>query len=159
MPNRCAALLADHVTVRPTLLYVLSAFVAAGCTSVSTSAAPPVDASLDDTLTLALGASSATSDGGLRVTFVELVSESRCPTDVVCVWQGDAAVKLSGTTKAGLIESTIHTGVDPRTMEVGGYQLRLLDVRPYPRQAPSTQAKSVVVRITRGVATTNERSP
>lgn len=123
------------------------AVVCAACSSPNPSASVPALSRTEDTLTIALGAQATTSDGGLRLRYVQLVNESRCPANVVCVWEGDAAVKLSGVVKRAAIEATIHTGLEPRSMQVSGYQLSLLDVRPYPGAKDSTQAKRVVVRV------------
>lgn len=120
-----------------------------GCTSANTTAATAAVSFSEDTLTLALGAEATTRDGGLRVRFVQLVNESRCPANVTCVWEGDAAVKLTGATRSTAAEATIHTAVDPRVMDVAGYRLSLLDVLPYPGTPDSARAKSVVVRVVR----------
>ena len=112
-------------------------------------AQPP--SAIDDTLSIPLGKQAVTHDGGLRLTFVRLEADSRCPTNVVCVWQGDAAVRLSGSSAAGAIEAAIHTALEPRTFNVNGYTIYLLDVLPHPGSG-STQAPSVVARVVRNPA-------
>ena len=80
----------------------------------------------DDTLVVMLGAAAVTSDGRLTFTFVRLVSESRCPANVVCVWEGDAAVRLRGASPDGSTEATIHTALEPKVFEIGGARVSLL---------------------------------
>ncbi len=41
-----------------------------------------------------LGQSSLSADGGTVVTFERIVTDSRCPTRAVCVWEGEAIVAL-----------------------------------------------------------------
>ena len=112
-------------------------------------AQPPI--AIDDTLRIPLGRQAVTRDGGLRLTFVRLEADSRCPTNVVCVWQGDAAVRLSGSSAAGAIEAAIHTTLEPRTFDVNGYTIHVLDVLPHPGSG-SAQPPSVVARVVRNPA-------
>lgn len=35
------------------------------------------------------------SDHGISVHFAQVVEDSRCPTDVICVWEGQVTVKLA----------------------------------------------------------------
>ncbi len=87
-------------------------------------------------VTLAVGQSAAFgATNPLRVTFRAIESDSRCPTDVQCVWAGDAAVLLRlerGDPRAG---TTLHTELAPKQIAFDDrYTIRLLDVTPHPRQ-------------------------
>lgn len=123
--------------------------IAAACARATDTAPaqPGPSATIDDTLTIPLGKQASTRDGAVRLTFVRLVSESRCPINVVCVWQGDAAVRLHGIATAGAVEVTVHTALDPKTFSVNGYTVTLLDVLPYPGSAASESR--AVVRVMR----------
>jgi hypothetical protein len=103
----------------------------------------------DDTLTVALGGTASTRDRKLRLTFVELAADSRCAANVVCVWEGDAAVKLRVETGTNVAETTIHTRLEPKVLEIGGFSLSLLEVRPYPGTTTTPQTPTVVVRASR----------
>jgi hypothetical protein len=110
---------------------------------------PPTNVASDDTLTATLGQTATTRDGALAVTFVRLVNESRCPANAVCVWEGDAAVRLHGRTRSDAVETTIHTRLDPKVLEVRGYKVSLLEVHPYPGTGNDQQTPRVVVRVVR----------
>jgi len=87
------------------------------------------------------------------VRFVRLVADSRCAANVVCVWQGDAAVRLElATPQAGAVEGTLHTTLEPKTLDASGYTLSLLDVAPHPGTSDSTRGAQVIVRVARGGA-------
>lgn len=109
---------------------------AAGCGALLT--APRGDTALvaPDTAVLAIG-DEVTVDGALAVRIVEIPHDSRCPVDVTCVWAGNAEVVLSTT--AGGVERVFtlntleHSALGPRSVEVGGYRLTLLRLRPRPR--------------------------
>lgn len=69
---------------------------------------------------------------------IELLSlaDSRCPSDVTCVWAGDADVMLN--IRSGNEEKMIHLHTNPNTetqvsmIEEFGHKITLLDVLPYP---------------------------
>jgi hypothetical protein len=73
-------------------------------------------------------------DEGLVVGFDGVFMESRCPTGVVCVWEGDAEasmwVEAPGRPREEFI---LHTSAMFQTSrDLGGAIIHLLDVRPYP---------------------------
>jgi hypothetical protein len=79
---------------------------------------------------------------GLYVSLISVSNESRCPTGVQCVWQGDAEVKLGVSSDTFDISApiTLHTGVEPRQAEARGYVIRLDSLKPYPTsQTPIAQ--------------------
>jgi hypothetical protein len=90
---------------------------------------------------------------------VEEVSDSRCPEDVVCVWYGNAVVKLKVYGSSGKSQTLSfclgECNPEPTrskhtlTAEVGGqaYEITLLEVLPYPNSTnrqPDRQVKLLV---------------
>ena len=58
--------------------------------------------------------------------YVRVVSDSRCPPGVKCIWAGDAEVAFEWTPAAGAIQAfSLHTGKDPKQMTIGARQLTL----------------------------------
>ena len=91
-----------------------------------------------------------TQPGGLTITFLRVTQDSRCPSDVTCVWSGDAEVVLELVTReSGSQTVTVHTHVEPRTATAVGYAVRLVDLDPYPRSetpiAPSSYVATLIV--------------
>ena len=67
---------------------------------------------------------------GLKIEFVELVEDSRCPADVQCVWAGNAKIKIRVTKnrKSQVLElEMIDKGMKPN---FGNYQLKLKALTP-----------------------------
>lgn len=69
------------------------------------------------------------NDQSLEFTITE-INDSRCPSDVVCVWQGAAIVTIQ-------IESPLRDEITLSTYDnlidtSGNYSFELLDVTPYP---------------------------
>jgi hypothetical protein len=134
---------------RALALFALVAFVVGGCASYmplieltggsSAEATPaptiPIDTvSAGARFTLGVG-ESAHVDGGLAITFDSVSEDSRCPSDVQCVWEGNAAVavevRASGETPATLSLNT-NPALGAEATYVG-YSIELLALAPYPR--------------------------
>ena len=64
---------------------------------------------------------------GTRISFTD-VSDSRCPTEVVCAWAGDAAVRLESGSESVVLHTNATAG--PASGSVAGITATLVDVRP-----------------------------
>lgn len=77
-------------------------------------------------------------DGLLHLRFHEVADDSRCPTRVVCVWEGDAAVVLElelADREAPTVLDTLHTNPRFAThVAFGGYVVTLVELAPYPEE-------------------------
>jgi hypothetical protein len=73
------------------------------------------------------------------VTFVDF-TDSRCPRNAVCVWQGEVSVQL----KVNAENVTIKV---PGTATAGGYRIEVREVTPYPDDPPPAKSeyRAVVV--------------
>jgi len=72
----------------------------------------------------------------LRIRFVTVENDSRCPSDVTCVWAGNAAVRLQLGTGRGSKTVTLNTSKSPSLVgetEYHGYKMKLVELSPYPR--------------------------
>jgi hypothetical protein len=69
----------------------------------------------------------------IKVKFIELVEDGRCPVDVNCVWAGNAKIKLhfSKGSNEELVE--LNSSLKPQTVEFGGYRFKLAGLTPRPR--------------------------
>ncbi len=47
---------------------------------------------------------------GVSIKFIEVVEDSRCPTDVTCIWAGRAKVKVTVTSKGKMEEKILTFG-------------------------------------------------
>jgi len=66
---------------------------------------------------------------GTVLTFVELVEDSRCPADAMCIWQGRALLAFEHEGERFVVT---FLGDDGASTMLGGYGLQVLDVQPYP---------------------------
>jgi len=85
----------------------------------------------------------------LKLTFRSIEGDSRCPTDAVCVWAGDAevALKIEQGSKAAV--AALHTTLEPKKTVWNGYTISLLTVTPTRKAAaavdPADYRAEVVV--------------
>ena len=78
-------------------------------------------------------AESAALPGEGLLEFAQVVSDSRCPVDVQCVWAGDAVVALRASDVNDSATLTLHTG-GPRSASFGTWEIELVELRPLPRE-------------------------
>ncbi len=87
-------------------------------------------------------------DSLLRVGFLDVPADSRCPTSVLCVWAGDGSVALAvGVGTGPSYPVGLHTTLDPHAVDMGGYRITLLDLMPYPDQPGSIPLDAYAVRL------------
>ena len=87
---------------------------------------------LNQQFTLAPGEAAAIEETSIRIQFVSVSGDSRCPADVVCIQGGDALVHVrvgNGT----MSEYDLHTGDQSRAAIVhSGFRIELMQLQPYP---------------------------
>jgi hypothetical protein len=101
-----------------------------GCAS---SAAAPGDVLYDSPFELKVGESITVGDDGVRLTFEQVVSDSRCPSDVNCIQAGEAIVALRLERADVSVEQRVSTNPARATARLDGFEVTLLSLAPYPR--------------------------
>ena len=112
----------SHLVVAASLLAALA------CSGNAVGPAVP----LNDQFTLAPRETASVRDTSLRLAFMRVSGDSRCPADALCIQGGDAIV-LVRATDARMADLELHTGDRNRAMVVHeGYRIELVELRPYP---------------------------
>lgn len=112
---------------RPRSLVSLLLIVAlAACRS--TGAPAPHAASLSQEVQLAPQEQAVYQPPGFMVEFVRVVEDSRCPSDVACVWAGEVKVQLS--TRLDAAEATEHEIKPGEPKTVGALRVDVVNVQP-----------------------------
>jgi len=84
------------------------------------------------------------TDHSLQFQITE-INDSRCPSDVICVWQGEAVVKIEVKSPlAGTLELNTH---DNLTDTIGSYSFELVDVSPYPVSTKTIELDEYLVTL------------
>lgn len=107
-----------------------------------------ITATLGQEFDLAAGSTAEVGDGGLTIEFTGVGEDSRCPLDVVCVWQGDAAGDFSvAVGRAAATTVTLHTSLEPHAGIHGGYTIHLIALAPYPDSRRTIDPDEYVARL------------
>lgn len=70
---------------------------------------------------------------GIKIKFIEVVDDSRCPTDTECIWAGNARIKLQlskNGKRSRLVE--LNTGQGDTSAVYEGVKIELVDLNPKP---------------------------
>src|SRR4029450_1612293 len=116
---------------RPPILFSLLAIATlAGCSSDRPGAPTgPVNAQF----VLAPGQSADVAGAGIRLRFVGVMGDSRCPGDALCIQGGDAIVQIEVVPAAGggLTSYNLHTG-SMQPVRPDDLTIALVELMPYP---------------------------
>ena len=87
--------------------------------------------------TLAVGQHVTVQPDNAEIGFREVRGDSRCPTNVMCYWQGEAGVQLTLTSA---IHQTQQVGISVEghgsgAAEAMGYRITAVRLDPYPKDA------------------------
>ena len=93
-----------------------------------------VKANLGQEFSLSIGQTASIQDEALKLKFLEVISDSRCPKDVTCVWQGQASCLVEITYLESLYKVTlVQPGLpeEPSQIDFKEYVIKF-DLTPYP---------------------------
>jgi hypothetical protein len=78
----------------------------------------------------------------LKIRFVSVDEDSRCPKGVQCVWQGNAkgSFVISGIKRKPSI-IRLNTGIEPKEARNSGYTVRLVKITPEPKSGEKINAR------------------
>ena len=83
----------------------------------------------------------------VKICYNKLISDSRCPAGVVCVWEGVAAGEFTfyeGGNTHKLTLATMKYGPYSSDIMVGNYRIQLISIDPYPGEKDPRPAGAVV---------------
>ena len=81
---------------------------------------------------LAPGESAWVHGTALRVQFLRVSGDSRCPADALCIQGGDAIVHVRAT-ESTAADYELHTGGPPHAVVTpSGFRIQLEELQPYP---------------------------
>ncbi len=99
---------------------------------------------LEETFSLNLQEVARLQDEDLSFRFESVVTDSRCPPNVTCIWAGEVTVEIRWLQPESA--ESIHLSLSPRDKPSGSRQdnavLRLIDVLPYPGTAQGEEPEA-----------------
>lgn len=88
---------------------------------------------LNERFTLSPGEVARLDDADLRVEFVRVSGDSRCPADAICIQGGDAIVQIRATGGNSPELLGLHTGDSSQASALyDGARITLVELQPYP---------------------------
>ena len=123
--------------VVPALILIL----AAGCSSPTRPMSP-----IDERVTIPVGETALVPSSQVSVRFAEVLEDSRCPADAMCVSPGRAVVELGVVVGArvGSVQLASEPA-DARGTSVDGVRFEFLLLAPYPWASRPTQPGEYVL--------------
>jgi hypothetical protein len=141
-------------------MILLGALVSTGCYGNPVSSDPDVSE-----IASAAASSAAVTTGVVKLRFDEIITheglelrllkvmDSRCPIGANCFWAGEVKVILEAINveQAGTepveFQLTLQVRQEPTTTAVLGYEMKLLDVSPYPREGVTPERTDYLAEI------------
>ena len=134
------------IEVVAALLLSVTACMTPSQPGASGSVTPTINASMGSEFDLSVGQEAKLQGSAVVIRFRGVTEDSRCPSDVQCVWAGDAVVALS-LTGAGSSDPSLHTTLDPKAVQYAGRTITLVGVKPIPRSGTKIPALEYVATL------------
>lgn len=96
-----------------------------------------------DEIELLLGEKVTIGRDKLSIKFVDVPEDSRCPSNVTCVWAGNGKVRLQFDND----EVELNTYLQPHEVTLGNVNIQLLSLDPYPEHSRQFEKDDYKVRL------------
>ena len=101
-----------------------------------------------ETLTLRAGQQKSTADGGVKVKFLRVMEDSRCPANAKCVWAGNARIRISAKIVGHSARSfELNSTLKPQVVTHFAYEFAFAKLRPIPGLDASPRRKNPIATI------------
>ena len=86
-----------------------------------------------DTLTLKVGQQRTAPNSKLRIKFISVIEDSRCPVGANCIWEGNAKIRVQVTGQRSTKVFEFNTTLGPKGDMLDGWAITLEELIPVPR--------------------------
>ncbi|MBD2448656.1 hypothetical protein H6G76_16155 [Nostoc sp. FACHB-152] len=111
----------------------------------------PVKVTLNTEFDLKYGQIAYLRTGGIEIKFSKVLQDSRCPSNVTCIWQGQVIIELEILQygrKVSTLNLTLIPGRDASAVQFfNKYTVKLIDVSPYPKDGQQIFPQNYIARI------------
>jgi hypothetical protein len=94
---------------------------------------------LDQRVTLARGETGVLEGSSVRIQFVGVTTDSRCPADAVCIQAGEAVTQFRTTDGGNTADYELSTNPSRASVTQRGLRITLVELQPYPFASKPTQ--------------------
>jgi hypothetical protein len=115
------------------LIWLLSAAVLSAQQMKRVEPAKEGDARVQDGIIIKRGKEVKVEGEDLKIAFVSVTDDSRCPEGATCVWAGNGRIHLTARNAKGeCVEFDLNTTLQPVEYDFGKYRIKLASLSPYP---------------------------
>lgn len=101
----------------------------------------------DVKFSLPVGKTAGIAGSTTRLKFLRVSEDSRCPTNVVCVWEGDGKIELVPVRDGVMGQSVILSLHTPNEAQVGELFVRFVGLTPYPTTPEPSSPRHYVAEL------------
>ncbi len=86
----------------------------------------------------------------IKVKFIDVTEDSRCPSDVVCIWAGQVSVLINvknNGNDVGDVKLTLGQNKEDTVKNIDGYYLKLIEVKPYPISTKKIEKSDYIITL------------
>ncbi len=100
-----------------------------------------------ETVTLKTGQQKTAKMSGLKIKFLGVTEDSRCPTDVECIWAGNAKLQFRITGEQGTKDYAFNSTIGQRGDQVGVWAVSIDTLEPVPHSKKKIAANAYCVKL------------
>ncbi|WP_234572699.1 hypothetical protein [Rhodohalobacter sp. 614A] len=112
------------------------------CTACQSSLTPE-QYDYGDEFDLAIGEKTRIGDNRISVEFVDVLEDSRCPSNANCIWAGNGKVQL----KVQNHDIILNTYLEPHDTTITNIHVELLNLAPYPEYPRQFEKDDYYIRL------------
>ena len=94
-----------------------------------------------DMLIVKMGQQKVSKKSGLRIKFVSVIEDSRCPVGTDCVWAGNAKIKVQIVGERSTKEFEFNTTIGTKGDMLDGWAIYLEELTPVPHATKKLNSK------------------
>jgi hypothetical protein len=127
------------------LVLTISLVLSGSCSNQSSD----ITANPGDEINLGAGQTAAINGEPLKLKFIEVTSDSRCPTGVTCIWAGEVKCTLEITYKERVeLQTLVQSGGSPDFAEINYKEYRIdFNVQPYPEAGKEIPKSDYLLKV------------
>ena len=106
-----------------------------------------ITAQAPETVTLKAGQRKSAVKGRLKIKFLSVEEDSRCPEGAQCIWAGNAKIKIS---VSGMYETKtfeLNTNMAPQSLTMDCWAIEIEDLLPAKSADKATDQKEYVAKL------------
>ncbi len=107
------------------------------------------DAKYDGEVKLRVAQEKAAPGTAIKIKFVRVIEDSRCPEGVNCIWAGVARIRVQlRKADKSVKEFELNTNQTNKTITFDGHEIKLAALTPYPKSGTAIKAASYSATLT-----------